>query len=115
MKINKKLSFALLFIQLVFIIMISVSSCGATTVTDDSKELGDSLDSTLPDNKSKYTDCKIKTFIGDSSEDFYNNVSRLTNNWLLDKNSLIEIVDIQVCSNGKGSLCIVLIYREVTN
>lgn len=117
MKINKRLSFALLFISLLFIVMISMSSCGVTTTIDSTKELVGNSDSALP-NKYKYADCKIKTFIG-APENYTDGITNKVNNWLL-KQTNIEIIDIQICdSTGNNSMyrtnVILIIYREVIN
>lgn len=91
----------MLMLVLALFIIISLSGCNSTAADKE--------------NECKYADCKVKTFVGTPDEYYGFNVSERVNNWLLDKNSLIEIIDIQACSNGKDSLCIVLIYREVIN
>lgn len=101
MKTNKKPNFTLLFVLALFII-ISLSGCNSTA--------------TDKENKCKYTDCKVKTFVGTPSESSTDSVSKQVNNWLLGKNSLIEIIDIQICDISTSYRSVILIvYREVIN
>lgn len=117
MKNNRKPNFMLMFVLVLFIMMISMSSCGVTTTIDSTKELVGNSDSALP-NKYKYADCKIKTFIG-APENYTDGITNQVNNWLL-KQTNIEIIDIQICdSTGNNSTyrtnVILIIYREAIN
>lgn len=122
METNKKLSFVLLLI-LASLIVIITSSCGNINTTNNGTEAAkapvNSSSPILTNTTNKYTNCKIKTFVGQAKEYISQNISEQVNNWLSNQSTRIQVIDIQICdSSGEDyrspTSTILIVYKEVT-